>query len=69
MVKVGKRIAVPLDADQRALLDALSAKSGIPVAAMIRWCVTKSLPTLAGNIERSLAQVPNQSTIDVKPGS
>lgn len=48
--------------EQLTVLDTLSVKSGKSIAALVRWCVDKSLPTLAGNIERN--SVPIESTID-----
>lgn len=51
--------------EQLTVLDTLSVKSGKSIAALVRWCLDKSLPILAGNIERSLA-VPSESTIDTK---
>lgn len=53
--------------EQLAALDALAAKSGQSIASLIRWCLDRSLPTLAANIERNA--VPSESTIDVKPKS
>ena len=62
-------IQIRLDQEQLELLDSLSLKSGHSLAALVRWCVTKSLPRLAENIDHNLrTQVPNESTIDTKPG-
>jgi len=47
------RLIITLDPAQRAKLDTLAASSGHSVAALIRWCIDNSLPTLAGNIERN----------------
>jgi predicted DNA-binding protein len=46
--------------EQHVKLSALSLQSGHSVAALVRWCVEKSLPALAGNIEQQV----NESTID-----
>jgi hypothetical protein len=62
MNAVGKPTLIRLPEPQRAQLDALAAQSGNSVAALIRWCLDRSLPTLAGNIARNT--VPNESTID-----
>ncbi len=67
MVKIGngKPKQIRFTEEQLVALDALSIKSGHSIAALVRWCVEKSLPALVGNIERSLiAPVPNESTID-----
>lgn len=62
---VKQETKIRFETDTLDKLDALSARSGRSIAALVRWCVDKSLPTLAGNIERSLA-VPIESTIDTK---
>jgi len=51
---VKQKLDIRLDPDQRAALDALAAKSGQSVAALIRWCIKNSLPVLAENIEANL---------------
>jgi predicted DNA-binding protein len=54
MVKIGKPTQIRFEPDTLNRLIALSQQSGHSVPALVRWCVEKSLPTLAGNIERSL---------------
>lgn len=54
---------IRFEPDTLTKLDALAEKSGHSIASLVRWCVEKSLPTLAGNIDRALV-VPNESTID-----
>lgn len=57
-----ERTQIRLDPAQREKLDALSLRSGQSVAALIRWCIEKSLPTLQENIDRNLRTYQYPST-------
>ncbi len=56
MVKIGngKPKQIRFTEEQLVALDALSIKSGHSIAALVRWCVEKSLPTLTANLEASV---------------
>lgn len=48
-----KPTLIRFEPDVLTRLNALAEQSGNSVAALVRWCVDKSLPVVAVNIERN----------------